>query len=75
LKKTHHKKRAGGEAQGVGPEFKLHYHKEGGGGGRGVSKVPVAHTSVILATWEAKIKRIGVLGQPGQIVCKTPSPK
>jgi hypothetical protein len=30
LKKTpeHHKKRAGGVAQGVGPEFKLQYHKK-----------------------------------------------
>jgi hypothetical protein len=28
LKKTHHKKRAGGVAQGVGPEFKAQYHKE-----------------------------------------------
>jgi hypothetical protein len=25
LKKTHHKKRADGVAQGVGPEFKLQY--------------------------------------------------
>jgi hypothetical protein len=28
LKKTHHKKRAGEVAQGVGPEFKLQYHRE-----------------------------------------------
>jgi hypothetical protein len=27
LEKTHHKKRAGGVAQGVGPEFKPQYHK------------------------------------------------
>jgi hypothetical protein len=27
-KKNHHKKRAGGVAQGVGPEFKLQYHKK-----------------------------------------------
>jgi hypothetical protein len=27
LKKTHHKKRAGGVAQGVGPEFKPQCHK------------------------------------------------
>jgi hypothetical protein len=26
--KTHHKNRAGGVAQGVGPEFKLQYHKQ-----------------------------------------------
>jgi hypothetical protein len=26
--KTPHKKRAGGVAQGVGPEFKLQYHKK-----------------------------------------------
>jgi hypothetical protein len=30
---------------------------------------------VILATWEAKIRRITVQGQPEQIVCKIPSPK
>jgi hypothetical protein len=28
LKKTHHKKRAGGVVQGVGPEFKLQYRKK-----------------------------------------------
>jgi hypothetical protein len=28
---------------------------------------------VILATWEAKIERIVVPGQPRQKVCKTPS--
>jgi hypothetical protein len=28
LKKTHHKNRAGGVAQGVGPEFKPQYHKK-----------------------------------------------
>jgi hypothetical protein len=28
LKKTHHEKRAGGLAQGVGPEFKLKYRKK-----------------------------------------------
>jgi hypothetical protein len=28
LEKTHHKKRAGGVAQGAGPEFKLQYHKK-----------------------------------------------
>jgi hypothetical protein len=27
-KKTHHKKRVGGVAQGVGPEFKLQYCKK-----------------------------------------------
>jgi hypothetical protein len=27
FKKTHYKKRAGGVAQGVGPEFKPQYHK------------------------------------------------
>jgi hypothetical protein len=32
-------------------------------------------TPVILTTWEAKIKKIKVRGQPGQIVHKTPSPK
>jgi hypothetical protein len=29
LEKTHHNKRAGGVAQGVGPEFKTQYWKEG----------------------------------------------
>jgi hypothetical protein len=28
LKKTHHKKRADGVVQGVGPEFKPQYHKK-----------------------------------------------
>jgi hypothetical protein len=28
LEKIHHKKRAGGVAQGVGPEFKPQYHKK-----------------------------------------------
>jgi hypothetical protein len=28
FKKTHYKKRAGGVAQGVGPEFKPQYHKK-----------------------------------------------
>jgi hypothetical protein len=28
LKKTHHKKRVGGVAQDVGPEFKPQYHKK-----------------------------------------------
>jgi hypothetical protein len=28
LKKTHHKKRAGGVAQGIGFEFKSQYHKK-----------------------------------------------
>jgi hypothetical protein len=28
LEKTHHKKRAGGVAQDVGPEFKPQYHKK-----------------------------------------------
>jgi hypothetical protein len=32
-------------------------------------------TPVIPATWEADIRRIVVQGQPGKIVCKTPSPK
>jgi hypothetical protein len=27
LKKSHHKKRAGGVAQGLGPEFKPSYHR------------------------------------------------
>jgi hypothetical protein len=30
---------------------------------------------VILATWEAEIRRISVQGQPQQIVHKTPTPK
>jgi hypothetical protein len=33
--------------------------------------VPGAGTPIILATWEAEIRRITVWGQPGQIVCKT----
>jgi hypothetical protein len=28
LEKTHHKKRTGGVAQGVGPEFKPQYHQK-----------------------------------------------
>jgi hypothetical protein len=32
-------------------------------------------TSVILATWEAKIGRVMVQHQPGQIVLEIPSPK
>jgi hypothetical protein len=32
-------------------------------------------TSVILTTGEAEIRGIMVQGQPGQIVCKTLSPK
>jgi hypothetical protein len=32
-------------------------------------------TPVIVATWEAEIRRITVRGQPGHIVPKTPSPK
>jgi hypothetical protein len=32
-------------------------------------------TPVILATWEADIRRTVVLGQPGQIILKTPPPK
>jgi hypothetical protein len=28
LENTHHKKRAGGVAQGIGPNFKLQYHKK-----------------------------------------------
>jgi hypothetical protein len=31
LKKTHQKKRTGGVAQGIEPEFKPEYHKERGG--------------------------------------------
>jgi hypothetical protein len=30
---------------------------------------------IILATWEAEIRRIAVLGQPRQIVLKTPISK
>jgi hypothetical protein len=30
---------------------------------------------VILAVWEAEIRRIVVLGYPGQTVCETPSPE
>jgi hypothetical protein len=30
---------------------------------------------IIVAIWEAKIRRIMVGGQPGQIVCKTPISK
>jgi hypothetical protein len=32
-------------------------------------------TPVTLATWEAEIEKIGVPGQPRQIVRKIPSPK
>jgi hypothetical protein len=34
----------------------------------------VAHT-VILAIWEAEIRRITVQGQPREIICKTPISK
>jgi hypothetical protein len=30
---------------------------------------------VVLATWEAEVRRIKVQGQPKQIVGQTPSPK
>jgi hypothetical protein len=71
---------AGGVAQGVIPEFKSKYweeregEREGRERGRGGSWTLVAHT-VILATWEAEIGRIKVLGQPKQTVHKTPSSK
>jgi hypothetical protein len=42
------------------------------------TKNPVWHwwlTPVTLVSWEAEIERIVVGGQPGQIVCKIPSPK
>jgi hypothetical protein len=32
-------------------------------------------TLVILATWEAEVRRIGVWGQPGQTGREIPSPK
>jgi hypothetical protein len=32
-------------------------------------------TPVILATWEAKLRRIKIQGQPRQVVLETPSPK
>jgi hypothetical protein len=32
-------------------------------------------TPIILATWDAEIRRILVQDQLGQIVCETPSPK
>jgi hypothetical protein len=35
---------------------------------------PVAHICM-LTTWEAKIRRIWIRGQPRQIVFETPSPK
>jgi hypothetical protein len=55
---------ADGVAQGVGPEFKLQYHKknkkeEPGAGG----------TPIILATQEVEIRRIAIRSQPGQKVC------
>jgi hypothetical protein len=36
--------------------------------------VPVAQ-HLIIATWEAEIRRIDIKIQPGQIVCETPSSK
>jgi hypothetical protein len=33
------------------------------------------HTAVILVTWEAKIRRTAIQGQPNQTVCKTLSQK
>jgi hypothetical protein len=39
LKKTHHKKRAGGVAQGIGFEFKSQYQKKSVERVRGVAQV------------------------------------
>jgi hypothetical protein len=55
LEKTHHKKRAGGVAQGVGPEFKLQYHKK--------KYVPQLFILIYLETAELKMTSIQPLGQ------------
>jgi hypothetical protein len=57
-----------------GLEFKLQYRKEQEGR-KEVSAGCQWLMPVIPANWEAKIGRTEVLGQPGQIVYKTPSPK
>jgi hypothetical protein len=71
LEKSHHKKRAGGVVQGVGPDFKLQYWKK--------KKKKQARsqwlTPLILANWEAEIWRIMVQGQPRQTVHETPISK
>jgi hypothetical protein len=43
--------------------------------GRGVLRLQKTVTPVILATWEAEIRRMAVQGQPVPIVCDTPISK
>jgi hypothetical protein len=54
-------------AQSAGPEFKPQYHTHT------QKKSKSNLTPVILATWEAKNRRITVQGQSGQKVTETPS--
>jgi hypothetical protein len=61
LEKTLHKKRAGGMAQGIGPEIKPPVLQK-------KKKNQQWLTSEILAAWEAGIKRTAVGGQPRQVV-------
>jgi hypothetical protein len=61
--KTLHKSRAGGMAQGEGPEFKHQHHKKKKNSVAGCQWLtPI----VVLAIQEAEIRRITVQGQLGQ---------
>jgi hypothetical protein len=57
LEKTHHRKRAGGVAQGVGPKFKLQHRKKKKKFCEGKSQW---FMPVILAAWEAEIWKVTV---------------
>jgi hypothetical protein len=65
-KKTHHKKRAGGIAQGVGPEFKPQYQKKKKKKSPCLSPAPIAsfpHPSPIPLALECKAStRVQVKG-------------
>jgi hypothetical protein len=58
--KIHHKKRAGGVAQGEGPEFKPQYCK------KEKKKKAQLFMPVILTAWEAEIRRMVIPGKPRQ---------